>query len=72
MSNLQELKLKQTVPLLFVTDIDQSVKFYCEGIGFSIKSKWEPKGELADCWLEQGGASLMLQKATDEDPPANF
>ncbi len=72
MTDQLEMRLQKTVPLLFVSDIEASVDFYCEGLGFSIKSKWEPKGKLAYCWLEQGGAALMLQQATDENAPRNL
>ena len=59
------------MPLLFVSDIGQSCSFYCDGLGFEVAQKWEPGGELAWCWLQHGGAALMLQQACDEDPPAS-
>ena len=63
------MNLQQTVPLLLVTDIARSAQFYCDGLGFQLLRRWEPEGELAWCWLQQGDAALMLQRATDEDPP---
>ncbi len=32
-------------------------------------SKWEPDGQLAWCWLQHGGAALMLQQADEKDAP---
>ena len=63
------MKVQQTTPLLFVTDIIKSLEFYCDGLGFDMTQKWEPDGQLAWCWLQHGGAALMLQKACKEDPP---
>ena len=60
-------KVNETVPLLFVSDITQSREFYCEGLGFEMRSKWDPNGELKWCRLQHGGAGLMLQAADEED-----
>lgn len=64
------MKVQQTVPLLFVSDIINSRKFYGDGLGFEITERWEPDGQLAWCWLKHGGAALMLQQAGEDDPPA--
>ena len=63
------MNLKQTVPLLLVTDIQRSLEFYRDGLGFPLLRSWELDGQLQWCWLQQGEAALMLQQATDEDPP---
>ena len=31
--------------------------------------RWEPNGEVMWCWLEHGEAAVMLQQATENDPP---
>ena len=54
--------LKQVVPFLGVTDMERSLRFYLDGIGFLLKNKWEPEGKIRWCWLTRGGASLMLQE----------
>ena len=64
------LTIEQTVPLLIVTDLAVSQKFYCDGLGFEIRERWESDGKLAWCWLTNGGASLMLQQRCEADPPA--
>ncbi len=58
------------VPLLFVEDIERSLAFYRDQLGFSIAEKWEPEGKIAWCRLVRGGATLMLQQACEEDGPA--
>ncbi len=54
--------LTQVVPFLGVTDIERSIRFYIDGLGFTMKNKWEPEGRVRWCWLTRGGASLMLQE----------
>jgi lactoylglutathione lyase len=56
--------VKQVVPFFMVTDLSRSLRFYIDGLGFIVKNKWTP--DCADkirwCWLELGGAALMLQE----------
>jgi len=54
--------LTQVVPFLGVADMKRSLGFYVDGLGFSLKNKWEPEGRIRWCWLTRGGASLMLQE----------
>jgi len=54
--------LKQAVPFLWVTDLERSLRFYVDGLGFALKNKWEPEGRIRWCWLTRGGASIMLQE----------
>jgi lactoylglutathione lyase len=54
--------LTQVVPFLGVIDMERSLRFYLDGLGFVMKNKWEPDGKLRWCWLTRGGASLMLQE----------
>src|SRR5208282_5565598 len=34
--------------------------------GFEMTEKWIDKGKLRWCWLQHGGAALMLQKSREE------
>ena len=58
--------IKQAVPFLWVTDIECSLRFYLDGLGFALKNKWEPEGRIRWCWLMRGGASIMLQEYVKE------
>jgi catechol 2,3-dioxygenase-like lactoylglutathione lyase family enzyme len=58
--------VKEVVPFLRVSDMERSVRYYVEGLGFTITKKWVPGGKLRWCWLEMGGASMMLQEITRE------
>lgn len=50
------------VPFLWVTDMAASLRFYVDGVGFTRTRQWVNEGKLEWCWLELGGASLMLQE----------
>ena len=54
--------VKAVVPFLCVSDMQQSVRYYVEGLGFAIKHQWVVEGKLRWCWLTLGGAALMLQE----------
>jgi lactoylglutathione lyase len=56
------------VPFLWVTDIEQSVRYYRDGLGFTMTKQWIDNGKLRWCWLEKGGAALMLQEFWREGP----
>jgi lactoylglutathione lyase len=54
--------IKQAVPFFGITDIEASLRFYVDGLGFAIKYRWEPDGRIRWCWLERDGVVLMLQE----------
>lgn len=57
-----QVNVQQVVPFLTVADMRTSLKFYVEGLGFTITHKWEPDGSVRWCSLAAGAASLMLQQ----------
>jgi len=57
-----DTNVKQAVPFFGVSNIEESVRYYVDGIGFQMTKKWEPEGKLRWCWLQAGGAALMLQE----------
>lgn len=58
--------LKQAVPFFMVSDIEKSVEYYVDGLGFEMTQKWIDEGKLRWCWLQRGGAALMLQEFRKE------
>ncbi|MFZ0803517.1 MAG: VOC family protein [Terriglobales bacterium] len=58
--------VKQAVPFFGVSNIEQSVRFYVDGLGFEMTKKWIPEGKLRWCWLQLGDAALMLQEFRKE------
>lgn len=63
------MNVKEVVPFLSVSSMEQSIRFYIDGLGFAFRHKWEPEGRLRWCWLTLGGASLMLQEFANTPPP---
>jgi lactoylglutathione lyase len=55
--------ISQVVPFFMVTDMPRSLRFYMDGLGFTMKQKWTPDAsdQIRWCWLERGAAALMLQ-----------
>jgi lactoylglutathione lyase len=61
-----EPNVKQAVPFFAVSDIQASVPYYVDGLGFVMTNQWIEEGVLRWCWLERGGAALMLQEFRKE------
>ena len=57
-----EHNVQQAVPFFMVNDIQASLRFYVDGLGFRKTIEWMPEGKLQWCWLEHGGAAVMLQE----------
>jgi lactoylglutathione lyase len=54
--------VKQAVPFFKVKNIDSSINFYVNGLGFLMTESWADQGKLKWCWLVIGNAALMLQE----------
>lgn len=68
--------VKQAVPFFGVTDMEASLRFYVDGLGFKIKYRWipdasdrNPDGKIRWCCLELGDAAIMLQEFLPEHRP---
>ena len=61
--------VKQVVPFLMVASMEKSLRYYVEGLGFARTNQWIVDGKIRWCWLELGGAALMLQES-DRDVQA--
>lgn len=66
-----EPNVKQAVPFFGVMNIEASVRFYVDGLGCKKTIEWVDGGKLRWCWLEIGGAALMLQEFWKEGHHAN-
>jgi len=58
--------VQQAVPFFRVRNIAESIRYYVDGLGFQMTNKWIDEGELRWCWLQLGGAALMLQEIRRE------
>lgn len=61
-----EPNLKQAVPFFAISNMDASLRYYIDGLGFEMTNKWIDEGKLRWCWLQRGGAALMLQEFRQE------
>ena len=61
--------IRQLWPLLFVQDIEQSIRFYRDQLGFTLANQADSNGKRFWCRLERGGAAIMLQQAEAGDGP---
>ena len=55
------------VPFFMVRDMEASLSFYVEKLGFKITNRWTPLGKIEWCWLQRDEVSLMLQEPRDGD-----
>jgi len=57
-----EAGVRRAVPFFGVRDLEVARRFYVDGLGFEITREWVKDGKLRWCWLELGGAAMMLQE----------
>lgn len=69
--NAIDNNIKQAVPFFWVTDMERSLQYYVNGLGFQVGNKWMHEGKLRWCWLQIGAAAIMLQEFWKEGPHAN-
>jgi len=53
---------REVVPFLGVADMEQSLRFYVDGLGFAVGPRWVDRGRLRWCRISRSGVSLMLQE----------
>jgi lactoylglutathione lyase len=63
--------VEQAVPFLMITNMEASLRFYTEGLGFEKTREWTPDGKIRWCWLQLGGAALMLQEYVPARTPTS-
>jgi len=72
------VNVKQAVPFFGVTNMEASLRFYVDGLGFTMKHRWipdaaqgdyKPDGKISWCWLELVEAAIMLQEFLPERQP---
>jgi lactoylglutathione lyase len=61
-----EVNIQQAVPFFHASDIEKSVRYYVDGLGFQMTKHWIDDGKLRWCWLQHGGAAIMLQQFRKE------
>lgn len=59
--------IKQTVPFFAVSDMEASLRYYVDGLGFEIKNKWTPNDRIEWCFIQRDAGSLMLQQPRKDE-----
>jgi lactoylglutathione lyase len=62
--------VQQAVPFFWVANIEASLHFYVDGLGFRRTKKWIVDGKIRWCWLELGRIAIMLQEYEPDSPLA--
>ena len=62
--------VQQAVPFLMVSNMEASLRFYVEGLGFTRTNQWIVDGKIRWCWLQLDGAAIMLQEYRPDRVPA--
>jgi len=59
--------IRLAVPFFMVRDMEASLDFYTNKLGFTITNQWTPRGKIEWCWLQREAVSLMLQEPRNHD-----
>jgi lactoylglutathione lyase len=63
--------VQQAVPFFMVSNLEASLRFYVDGLGFQKTKEWIDDGTLRWCWLQLGAAALMLQEYRPDKIPTS-
>ena len=58
----ESLRLRSMMPSYTVNDVEKSVKWYCDGLGFHLGERWEEGGKLKGAMLKAGSCELGLSQ----------
>lgn len=59
--------IQLAVPFFMVVNMDTSLQFYVDKLGFTITNKWTPHDKIEWCWLRRDSVSLMLQEPRNKE-----
>jgi catechol 2,3-dioxygenase-like lactoylglutathione lyase family enzyme len=58
----ESLRLRSVVPTFTVNDLEQSVAWYRDGLGFLVSDRWEEGGRLEGVMLKAGACQIGLSQ----------
>ena len=58
----ETLRLRELAPSLTVDDLETSLEFYVDGLGFTVDERWEEDGKLLGAMLVAGSCHLGLSQ----------
>ena len=60
--------IRLAVPFFIVRDMEASLKFYTDKLGFKLTRQWMPRGKIEWCWLQRDEVAIMLQEPRTKEP----
>ena len=61
--------VKRAVPFFMISNMEESLRFYRDGLGCVMTESWQPEGKIEWCWLTVGDAAMMLQEYRKDRRP---
>ncbi len=58
----ETLRLRKLTPMFTATDLQRSMAFYRDVLGFVIGDEWRENGELSGCEIHAGAITFMLNQ----------
>jgi uncharacterized glyoxalase superfamily protein PhnB len=58
----ESLRMRTATPILTVDDVDQSLRWYRDVLGFVVRERWEEGGQLLAVEMVAGGVSFFLNQ----------
>jgi catechol 2,3-dioxygenase-like lactoylglutathione lyase family enzyme len=58
----ESLRMRTATPILTVDDVDQSLRWYRDVLGFVVGERWEEGGKLLGLEMVAGGVSFFLNQ----------
>lgn len=59
--------IRLAVPFFMVKDMEVSLDFYLNKLGFKLTNQWTPRGKIEWCCLQREAVFLMLQEPGKKD-----
>ena len=56
----ETLRLRSVTPSFTVNDLEKSIAWYCDGLGFFVAERWDDKGKLQGVMLKAGNCEFYL------------
>lgn len=67
------MSVSSCIPVIPSADLEKSLRFWVDGLGFSVREEMRREGELIFCMLQKENLWFMLnQRAGDAAKPADY
>ncbi len=64
-----DMNVVEVIPFHGVKNMQESLKFYMDGLGFTMTNSWKPEGSIRWCMLQLDGVRVMLQEYYPDKVP---